>query len=127
MKYLCPSLLLLVALGPSTAHGESPTNDPIYGIKSISTISVHITGEGIRSPGFYNIESGSTLHDLIANDRAVWMKSSNGTFQIHRVVNEKKITITIDYTKWDIKLIDGDDIYAPGMQIPKEKKTTEPN
>jgi len=122
MKYLCPSLLLLITLGYSTAHSEDPTNDPVYGIKSISTISVHITGEGIRSPGFYNIESGATLHDLIANDRAAWMKSSNGTFQIHRFINNKKTTINVDYTTWDIKLIDGDDIYAPGMQIPQGKK-----
>jgi hypothetical protein len=99
------------------AEPRGSEKDNVYGTKGPTTISARITGEGVGKPGTYFINSGATLHDLLANDNAVWMKSSNGKFLIARNVKGKKVVVEVDYQKWDIKLIDGDDIYAPGLQI----------
>src|SRR4051794_31261273 len=78
---------------PVTGQTKGAEKDEVYGVKSSSTISVRITGGGVRHPGIYFLESGANLHDLIANDKAVWMKSSNGTFRISRRVKKEKQTI----------------------------------
>jgi hypothetical protein len=82
-----------------------------------STISVSIAGAGVNNPGNYTLKSGATLQDLLSNDKAQWMRSSNGTFQITRFVKNEKTVIDVNYEHWDIKLLDGDIINAPGMQI----------
>ena len=94
---------------------EGKDKDAVYGVKSASTISVRITGGGVRKPGVYYIQAGATLHDLIANDKAEWLRSSNGRFRISRYVDGKKTTIEKDYTQLDVKLLDGDEIYAGHM------------
>ena len=117
--WLLSCILILIAVGIASGAKK----DPVYGAKSASTISVRITGGGVQSPGVYNIQAGATLHDLIANDKAVWLKSSTGRFRIYREANSKKITIEKDYTQWDFKLLDGDDIYAESMGDMKQPQT----
>lgn len=110
-------IIICLLVAHSAAQTQTVDKDEVYGVKSTSNISVRITGGGVRHPGIYFIKTGATLHDLIANDKAVWLKSSNGTFRISRCVKGEKVTLKIDYHQWDIKLLDGDDIYAPDMRM----------
>jgi protein involved in polysaccharide export with SLBB domain len=103
----------LVAHAADQAPGAEKCD--VYGVKGASTILVRITGGGVRRPGIYYIQSGATLHDLIANDKAEWLRLSNGRFRITRGIKGEKITIERDYHQWDMILLDGDDIYAESM------------
>jgi len=119
MKTLLSSALLLVIVllgNDAAAQTQEIKRVYTYGVKPNERICVKISGHGVGMPGIYYIKNGSTLHDLLANDKAEWMRCSNGTFRISRTVNGERIVKVVDYTQWDIRLLDGDDIYAPGME-----------
>jgi hypothetical protein len=105
----------------SAAHARA--KDEESGVKNPSTISVRVSGGGVRKPGLYHIDSGATLRDLLANDKAEWLKISNRIFQITRVVQGKRSTFEVDYQHWDIKLLDGDTVYAPTIGTPGPRPT----
>ena len=108
--------ILVCSLATHAAdQARSEEKEAVYGVKGASTIAVRITGRGVGKPGLYHIQSGATLRDLIANDKAVWLRSSNGRFRISRYIDGKKITLEKDYHQWDVKLLEGDDIYAESM------------
>jgi protein involved in polysaccharide export with SLBB domain len=116
-------LLVLVLGGFPPLHANTPEeNTEIYGAKDSSTIEVRIYGGGVRNPGIYNLKSPATLKDII--DRAIWLRSSNGKFQVTRLNGGAKITIEVDRDDLSFGLLDGDLIYAEAIRI---EKKTEPN
>ena len=116
MKLLSLSVVfLLFVVDMSTAN----TQEERFGVKSDSTISVQITGTGVRFPGKYFIEIGASLQDLLANDKAVLLRWSNGTFRISRLKKGQRTHIAVGRDNINMKLSDEDIIYAPGMDIGK--------
>lgn len=118
------TLFLLLTLGGFLPlHANTPEEKTgIYGAKDSSTIEVRIYGGGVRKPGIYNLKSPATLKDII--NGAIWLRSSNGKFQITRLENGAKITIEVDRDDSNFGLLEGDIIYAETIRI---EKKTEPN
>ena len=118
------TLLLVLFIGgflPLNANTPEEKTE-IYGAKDSSTIEVRIYGGGVRMPGIYNLKSPATLKDII--EGAIWLRSSNGKFQVTRLKSGAKITIEVDRDDLDFRLLEGDVIYAETILI---EKKTEPN
>jgi len=116
MKTILSAAILIVIIliaGKAAAQTEGTNRIYTYGVPPDQRICVKICGGGVRKSGVYYIKKGSSLHDLLSNDKAEWLRSSDGTFRIIRSVNGEKIVKVVDYTEWDIRLLDGDAIYAP--------------